>query len=110
MVKQVWKVNPASMEFREGMTQTTQAMQKLGGGRFLMDATHLGALSEEDQQWTATQWLPEAKNAGCTKMAAVVSDDIFNKMSMEETVSLFSGIEVAVFEQSPQEAFQWVTG
>ena len=109
LVKQHWKVNAASMEFREGMTRTIQAIKDHQGSALLMDATQLGALSEDDQQWTAQEWLPQAKEGGCQKVAAIVSDDVFNKMSVEDAFEQFEGVETAVFEH-PDEALNWACG
>ena len=93
-----WKTPPTSEEFREGMNHAIEAMKKHQTGALLSDTTNLGALSEEDQQWSYTDWLQRALAVGYHSFAVVVSPDIFAQMSVEDTLSQVQNLTIQYFD------------
>ena len=97
-VEVTWKTPPTSEEFRTGMNQAIDSMEKHQTGSLLSDTTHLGALSEADQQWSYTDWLQRALATGYQRFAVVVSSDIFAQMSVEDTLSQVQGVTIQYFD------------
>ena len=82
-------------------------MQHFKTGKVVVDASQLGALSPEDQEWSVTSWVNKAVRAGYSHQATVVSKDIFSKMPRSEKLSNIGILTFAVFE-SFEDAVRWM--
>jgi len=102
-----WKTAPTSAEFRQGMNAAVEAMRRFDTGALISDTGKLGALSEEDQQWSYTEWLQQALQAGYHSFAVIVSPDIFAQMSVEDTLSQVQNVTIQYFE-SYEEGRKWL--
>lgn len=88
-----WQRFPMSEEFRMGMDQLIRLMREKNIGKVLADARKMGAIAPEDQDWSIQDWLPRAFEAGYRRIAIVVSEDIFNQMSVEDIMSRVEGMD-----------------
>lgn len=102
-----WKVSPGSDDFRQGLHTLLLAMQHFGTGRVVVDATKLGALSQEDREWSATSWANKAVRAGYSHQATVVSKEVFSRMHRNEMRRSIGILTFAVFD-SLKNAVSWM--
>jgi len=86
-IVETWVTSPTSEEFRTGMNKIIDLMAEHKTGALLGDTKELGALSEEDQQWSFTDWLARALEVGYHSFAVIISSDIFAQMSVEDTLT-----------------------
>lgn len=102
-----WKTAPCSDDFRQGMHTLLLAMQHFGTGRVVVEATQLGKLSSEDQEWSVTSWANKAVRAGYSHQATVVPKDVFSKMARSEMFTCIGILTFAVFD-SFENAVDWM--
>jgi hypothetical protein len=102
-----WKITPSSDDFRQGLHILLLAMQHFKTGKVVVDATLLGTLSLEDQEWSITAWTNKAVRVGYSHQATVVPRDIFLKMHRSETLTSIGILTFAVFD-SFQDAVGWI--
>jgi hypothetical protein len=86
-----WKNPPTSAEFRQGLSKGLATLQEHKLHKWIGDCTFLGAIDQADQEWSNSVWFPQALGAGITKMGVIVSDDIFNQLSVEEIMNKVEG-------------------
>ncbi len=89
-----WKQAPTSTEFREALNKGLEVVQSTHCKNWIGDCTNLGAIDDVDQNWSNTEWFPKALGAGISKMGVIVSDDVFNQMSVDQ---IMSNVESANF-------------
>jgi hypothetical protein len=102
-----WKIAPCSDDFRQGLHTLLLAMQHFKTGKVVVDASQLGTLSSEDQEWSVTSWANKAVRAGYSHQATVVSKDIFSKIPKSERLTNIGILTFAVFE-SFEDAIRWM--
>lgn len=102
-----WKTNPPSSDFRQGLHALLLAMQHFKTGKVVVDATLLGALAAEDQEWSITSWANKAVRAGYSHQATVIPKDAFMKMQQQETFNHIGILTFAVFD-SLDDAVCWM--
>lgn len=79
-----WKTFTTSEELKAGLNKGLACINEKKLTKWLADVRELGAISEEDQKWSNEDWFPRALQSGIKRMAVIVSDDIFNQMTVEE--------------------------
>jgi hypothetical protein len=104
-----WITSPTSAEFREVLVTGLDILKKNKLSRWVGDVRRLGAVAEEDQAWSNQEWFPEALSAGVNKMAVIISEDIFNQLSVED---IMNKVDTANFSthyfSAPEEAMHWI--
>jgi hypothetical protein len=103
-----WKVAPTSNEYRTGMMAMVDAMAHFKTGRVVYDVIYLGALLEEDQVWTATEWRTLAVAVGHSKVAFILPEDIFTSMSMEDMMEKADKEVSFAYFGRMEDAIRWV--
>lgn len=104
-----WIQTPTSREFREILTKGLGFVQETKVSQWIGDVRHLGAISEEDQQWSTNEWFPEAIVSGIKKMGVIVSDDVFNQLSVEEIMSKVAVVDFSSrYFASRADALSWM--
>ncbi len=107
-----WLTSPSSQEFRMGMNHLITILQAYPTGTLLTDTTHLGALSEEDQTWSYTEWLEQAVTYGYDTLVLIISPDIFAQMAVEEIMAQANaatqGRIVNQYFDNEQDARAWI--
>jgi hypothetical protein len=102
-----WKLAPTSEEFRSGMIAMLDAMKQFNTGRLVYDVVPLGVLLEEDSIWAATEWRDKAIALGRSKVAFVLSDDVFTMLSVESMMEKEDReVSIAYFKRM-QDALRW---
>lgn len=103
-----WILPPTSKEFRNGMMVILEAMKHFKAGRMVSDVINLGAILEEDQVWAATEWRALAVPAGYSKVAFILSDDVFTNMSMDDMLSKADKDVSSAYFNRMEDAIRWV--
>ena len=104
-----WQHFPLSDEFRAGMDQLIRLMEEKKIGKVLTDTRKMGAISPDDHDWSINDWLTRAFAAGYRRIAIVISEDIFNQMSVEDIMSRVEGVDfVTKYFPSPEEGRKWL--
>ncbi|UII29608.1 hypothetical protein LVD17_15005 [Fulvivirga ulvae] len=109
-----WGLAPTPDEFKNSMREVISALKHFRATKVVWDTTLLGALLYEVQEWIATDWLREAIESGYTYAAFVVPEEVFTKMSVEETVEMgtanTAGIRKTKYFDNMKNAMEWVCG
>ncbi len=109
VVEVQWKQPPTSSEFREVLSKGVEFISENKFTKWIGDVRELGAILDEDQKWSNEMWFPKAIEAGVNKIAIVISDDVFNQLSVEEIMSKVDTLNVTShYFSSKEEALQWV--
>ncbi len=82
-----WITAPISSEFREGLTQGLELLKSTKAKNWIGDVRNLGAIDPDDQKWSNEEWFPKVLASGLKKVGVIISDDIFNQMSIDEIMS-----------------------
>jgi hypothetical protein len=105
-----WTTPPSSHEFRTGMNQLIEAIKNTKCGKVLTDTRNLGAISPEDQAWSAGDWAQEAIKTGYRKLAILMPEDIFGMMSVEDVMNSVQEENIVKFSyfKDELEASAWL--
>jgi hypothetical protein len=100
----------AGENFRTVLNNGVELLRKHGAKKWLSDDRMIGALNEEDTQWSMNDWFPRAKAAGWKFWALVVPADIMARMNLKEFVDSYyeQGLRIMVFTD-PEAAMEWLT-
>ncbi|HEY8936291.1 MAG TPA: hypothetical protein VIM65_13755 [Cyclobacteriaceae bacterium] len=104
-----WKIAPTSAEFREGLHSLLAAIEQFKTGKVIVDTTHLGTIHPDDQQWSVTEWTQKAMQAGYSKLAIIIPDDIFTQMSVEDAMNSTNNILPFAYFSNMTPAMEWIT-
>lgn len=108
IITSIWKTAPSSEELRSSMTTKKEFAKKNKVGKLFFDPTNLGAISPDDQQWLFQEFIGSIiSEVGSLKIANVVPNDVFTKMSLEEILTVAPGLEFQYFDDK-QKAINWL--
>ncbi|MBI9053024.1 MAG: STAS/SEC14 domain-containing protein [Bacteroidales bacterium] len=74
-------------EFKQFAKNILNKVQTSGKTKLLYDTRGLKVMPQSIQDWINEVWFPEANKIGVSHMAFIVPDNIFGKVSMEQTNS-----------------------
>lgn len=107
-----WNLTTTPGEFKEAMLAVIAALKHFKTSRVVWDTRQLGAILYDVQQWVATDWLREAIESGYAYAAFVVPEDIFTKMSVEDTVEMgtvnMAGVRKTKYFDNMPSALRWI--
>jgi hypothetical protein len=105
-----WKGFVSSDEFRDTAMRSLDFVNEHGITRWLADRRHMKAIRQQDQQWIVEEFIPKLQQSPLHRMANVVSDDIFNKMAMENIFQRSGGLGSIVSRDfdTIDEALAWL--
>jgi hypothetical protein len=98
-------------EFRNVLNEGVKLLQQYGAHKWLSDDRNNSALSDEDTEWSKTDWFPRAQAAGWRFWALVVPADLMARLNLKEFVDTYYelGLRTMVFTE-PEEARKWLAG
>ena len=105
-----WKGFVSSDELRATALRMLEFVNEYGITRWLSDRRKMRAIRQRDQQWTIDVFIPKVMESSLRRMASVVSEDIFNKMAIEQMLKRSGGLGSIVlrdFNNMP-EALEWL--
>ena len=74
-------------DFKKFATDILNKVRTSGKKKLLYDTRGLKVMSQPIQEWINEIWFPEANSLGVSHMAFIVPENIFGKISMEQTNS-----------------------
>jgi len=74
-------------EFKQFAVDILDKVKTSGKTKLLYDTRGLKVMPQSIQDWINETWFPQANNLGVSHMAFIVPDNIFGKVSMEQTNS-----------------------
>lgn len=81
-----WKGFLSSQEFQEAVMMCLQLMNKYKPLRWLGDNRKMRVIRQADQEWFVAHALPHLQAGTIRRHATILSEDIFNKMAVEQII------------------------
>jgi hypothetical protein len=105
-----WQGFLSSVEFREAVTKCLQLIEEFKLLRWLGDNRKMKVIRQADQDWFAVNVLPRIQASTIRRHATVVSEDIFNKMAVEQIIKRAENPEALFLKEfnSKQMALAWL--
>ncbi|MCK5171007.1 MAG: STAS/SEC14 domain-containing protein [Bacteroidales bacterium] len=97
-------------DFKKFATDILNKVQTSGKKKLLYDTRGLKVMSQVIQDWIKEFWFPKANKLGISHMAFIVPENIFGKISMEQTNNKKEkngNIEIQYFN-SENSAKEWI--
>lgn len=106
-----WHGFANSEEYREVLNTYTAIAQKYNVTKWIGNTKHAKAIRPLDQEWTVKEWVLDFAKTNVRRMAVIVSDDIFNKMAIDNL--MLKGNEIVKFDtryfSNLEDARKWVS-
>jgi len=108
-----WKTRVASEHIRKGLQEALEFMQANGMKRLICNTTQCNSSWTSSNEWIACNWLPMALQNGLQKVAFVISEDVMQKISIDNLKTKlqkkyrFLHRHFQVFQQE-QNALEWL--
>lgn len=80
----VWHGFLSGETLRQAIKQCTQLLETEKPLNWLADNRQMKAIRRKDQEWIQAYLIPKIVASSLRKMATLVSEDIFNRMAVEE--------------------------
>ncbi|MBC5994048.1 hypothetical protein [Pontibacter cellulosilyticus] len=105
-----WKGFASSNEFRETVLRSLETVNKYKLTRWLADRRNMKAIRQQDQQWTVEEFIPKLLESPLRRMATIVSEDLFNRMAIENMIQRSGGLGNIVLSEfnNTNEALKWL--
>src|SRR5580765_7502459 len=106
-----WQGYATSNEFREGTELMLNTLISNKCSRVLADISKMVIISQEDQRWLETNFLPRAVRFGFKKIALIKPASYFNKVAIETINSKINKdqLTLEIFD-NVDDAKSWLTG
>ncbi len=102
-----WLDQPTSTEYRECKEKLLASFSHFKNGKVVSDTIHTGALLPSDQEWTGTEWMKRAREAGHSHVAFIFPKDVFTLMSLEGIFSYQDSVSTGHFD-TLEAAVGWI--
>jgi hypothetical protein len=104
-----WKGHAKGEKFRQGLDKGLELVKQHGAARWIGDCTLLGVLSQEDQDWTNTNWFPRLLQTPVSRMAVLIPKSALTRMSVDSILSKVEGTNLTTcYFSDLAEARGWV--
>ena len=100
----------SSQEFREAVIMCAQLMEEKKPLRWLADNRKMKVIRQTDQEWFIANALPKLQASTIRRNATVVSEDIFNKMAVEQIIKRADNLGNMLLQEfsDKQQALAWL--
>ncbi len=96
-------------QFREACELTITNMMRYSASRVLVNLVDMQVLNVDSQKYIQQEWFPKAIKAGLKRMAFVVPQNVFGKVSMENANKEAKSLPIdMVYFGSIEEASVWL--
>ncbi|MET3540476.1 hypothetical protein ABID22_001188 [Pontibacter aydingkolensis] len=77
---------------------------------WLADRRNMKAIRQKDQQWIVEEFIPRLLTSPLLRMASIVSNDLFNRMEIENMLQRSGGLGNIVIRDfnNTDEALKWL--
>ncbi|WP_347157562.1 hypothetical protein [Pontibacter chitinilyticus] len=86
-----WNGFVSSGELRKAALNSLNFVHEKNITRWLADRRKMRAIRQQDQQWTVEEFIPKMMASPLRRLATVISEDMFNKMALEQIIRRSSG-------------------
>ena len=83
----------SSQQFRETISRGIRLLEEYKPLRWLSDNRRMKVIRQSDQEWYMAHALPQILESTFRRNAIIVSEDIFNKMAVEQLVKRAGHLE-----------------
>ncbi len=104
-----WLAQPNSKQFRTALDKLLRALFTFRTGNVVMDVTHLGYVAANDLRWQNAEWFPKARQAGCHKVAIIVSSAAFSELSVDDTMAYIKNNVMLQHFDVTERGIDWLT-
>ncbi len=106
----VWEGFLSSQEFREAVTMCLRLIEEYKPLRWLGDNRKMKVIRLADQEWFVANALPQLAASTIRRHATLVSEDIFNKMAVEQIIRRANNLEAMLMKEFDNKlhALAWV--
>ncbi|WP_242926193.1 STAS/SEC14 domain-containing protein [Pontibacter vulgaris] len=106
----IWNGFLSSEEFKEAVSACLQLMEEYKALRWLGDNRKLRAIRQSDQEWFVEYAFPRLAAGTLRRNATVVSEDVFNKMAVEQLIKRADNLGDMVIKEfdSVEDAIAWL--
>lgn len=101
----------SSKEFREVVEACLAVIEEYKPLRWIGDNRKLRAIRQADQEWFATHVFPRLAVSSIRRNATIVSEDVFNKMAVEEILKRADNLGDMVLKDfdNVEDAIAWLS-
>ncbi len=109
--KAVWLGFLTSKEFRAAIEKCLDLMETHKPLRWLGDNRKLRAIRKSDQDWFAEHVFPRLAASSLRRNASIVSEDMFNRMAVEQLIKRADDLGDMVLKDfdTEEEALAWLS-
>jgi hypothetical protein len=107
----IFKQYATGNTYREPLEKLLELMQQEKTHKLIIDAREVGVISQQDQTWHETNWLPRFIQAGGRYAAMIPPKNILAKMSvnyLSGTQNVVNSPLIVQFFNSFEEAREWL--
>ena len=109
-----WKKQVVSEQIKEGLRKLLTLMRTSGKAKLLSDVSSCDSSWSSSNEWIVNHWLPEALSLGLQKTSFLISDNLIQKVSVDNLFSKlkrkqsFIGRFFKIFSKE-KEALEWLS-
>jgi hypothetical protein len=103
-----WKQTVTGDTFRDVLQTGLDLVKTKEATNWLGDRREMDTVSQADQEWVNTTWLPEADTTTLTQMAAVQSEQFVDEMDVGFTMQKVGDDLTLKYFDSMEEATEWL--
>lgn len=108
-----WKQKVVSEKIKEGLNELLNLMQSSGKKRFFSDVQLCESSWTSSNEWIVNHWLPQALPLGLQKAAFLISDNLIQKVSVDNLYSKLKRKQYVVSRffkifSKEEEALNWL--
>lgn len=95
--------------FREGLDAGLELVKEKGARNWLADLRELGAVDQDDQEWSNEEWFPRALETSLTNMAIVQPESVIANMSVDNIMQeVGDGAITTHYFDDREDAEEWL--
>lgn len=99
-----WNGFLSSKDFRENALRCLELIERYELRSWLGDNRKMKAIRQADQQWMVEEFIPKLLDSSLRRLANLVSEDIFNKMAIEQMIKRAGPLEAILIRDFDSEA------
>jgi hypothetical protein len=95
-------------DYRSGLDNGLELVKRKKARNWLADLREMGTVSEDDQEWSNTDWFPRAMGTSLSNMAIIKPESVVADMSVDNIMEEVEGGELTThYFDNRLEAEQW---
>lgn len=103
-----WNGFAAGEDLRRPMDECLELLADRGGDRMFADSREMGALRQDDQEWSLVDWTPRAERAGLRYLTIVYPESVVAKMGVDSVIDRADDEMERLITDDPDDAEEWI--